>query len=452
MVFLRCGVAAGCSLPDRAARCGAPLGTQPPEFDPQHKNTMPKEIVHIGLDVHAITISIAIAESSGEARHYGSISSDLHSVDKVLAKLRKAHPGAELRFCYEAGPTGFVLARHFERKTITCLVAAPSLIPSRSGDRIKTDRRDALKLARLFRAGELTAVNVPDPIDESMRDLARARTDAVADQRRQRSQLKAFLLRNGYHYSGKTSWNATHLSYLRSLTLTHAAQRAVLEDTLKALESAGERILRLEESMEALLEDWHMKPVVQALMGMRGFALVGAMVVVSELGGAWRFEHPRQLMAYLGLVPTESSSGERRRQGSISKTGNGHARWIMIEASHHYRLEPGVNSHLSRRQEGLSEEVKACAWKAQTRLHKRMKQLLARGKQRNKAQVAVARELTGFVWHIFQIMARQMGVKTSDTVTAKPTQPPAQTTKTYQLKATGKGKSRKVRPTITSCP
>lgn len=374
---------------------------------------MSKEVIHIGLDVHAQTIAIAIAQGSGEARNLGSISSDLHAVDKLLARLRKAHPEAEIRFCYEAGPTGFVLARHFERKGIVCLVAAPSLIPSRSGDRIKTDRRDALKLARLFRAGELTGVHIPDAVDEAMRDLCRARTDAVQDQRRQRAQLKAFLLRHGYRYSGKTSWNEKHLGYLRSLTLAHPAHRAILEDTLQTLEAATGRIQRLEESMEALLADWSLKPVVQAMMALRGFALVGAMVIVSELGGAWRFEHPRQLMAYLGLVPTESSSGGKRRQGAISKTGNCHARWIMIEASHHYRLEPGISVELSRRQQGVCEEVKACAWKAQTRLHKRLKQLLARGKQRNKAQVAVARELTGFIWQIFRIMSGKMSPSTA---------------------------------------
>ena len=369
---------------------------------------MSKALLYIGLDVHAQTIAVAVAESAGEVRLHGSISSDLHSVDKLLAKLRKAHPETELRFCYEAGPTGFVLQRHFDRKGLVCLVVAPSLIPSRSGDKIKTDRRDAVKLARLFRAGELTGVNIPDAVDEAMRDLCRARTDAVQDQRRQRAQLKAFLLRHGYRYQGKTSWNEKHLSYLRSLTLSHPAHRAVLEDTLTTLAGAQERIARLEENMEALLLDWQMKPVVQALMGMRGFALVGSMVMVSELGGAWRFEHPRQLMAYLGLVPTENSSGGKRRQGGISKTGNSHARWIMIEASHHYRLEPGVSPQLSKRQEGLSEDVKACAWKAQTRLHKRLKQLLARGKHRNKAQVAVARELTGFVWQIFRLMESQV--------------------------------------------
>lgn len=379
---------------------------------------MSKSVIYVGLDVHAQTIAIAIAENGAEVRNQGSISSDLHSVDKFLARLRRTHPGAEPRFCYEAGPTGFVLQRHFERKGIQCLVAAPSLIPSRSGDRVKTDKRDAVKLARLLRAGELTGVHIPDAVDEAMRDLCRARTDAVQEQRRQRAQLKAFLLRNGYRYQGRTSWNEKHLGYLRSLTLTHPAQRAVLEDTLRALAEAEARIGRLEESMEALLADWHMKPVVAALMGMRGFALVGAMIIVSELGGAWRFEHPRQLMAYLGLVPTEASSGGRRRQGSISKTGNCHARWIMVEASHHYRLEPGVGPQLSKRQEGLSEDVIAFAWKAQTRLHKRLRQLLARGKNRNKAQVAVARELTGFVWQIFRLMENRMEVKKTQSAKA----------------------------------
>ena len=258
---------------------------------------MNKSVIHIGLDVYAQDIAIAIAEAGAEVRNHGSISSDLHSVDKFLAKLRKAHPDAELRFCYEAGPTGFVLQRHFARKGIECLVAAPSLIPSRSGDRIKTDQRDAVKLARLFRAGELTGVHIPDAVDEAMRDLCRARTDAVQEQRRQRAQLKAFLLRHGYRYQGKTSWNEKHLSYLRSLTLTHPAQRAVLEDTLRALAEAGARVARLEESMEATLTHWHMRPMVAALMGMWGFALVGpwsssanwaAHGVLSTRASSWR--------------------------------------------------------------------------------------------------------------------------------------------------------------------
>ena len=378
---------------------------------------MKKPILFLGLDVHAQSITIALAEGGGgEARSHGAIPHDLHALEKVFAKLRKAHPGTELRVCYEAGPTGFALARRLAQLKVHCTVVAPSLIPSRTGDRVKTDRRDALKLARLHRAGELTAVHVPDASDEAMRDLCRARTDAVQDLRRGRAQLKAFLLRHGYRYTGKSAWTEAHRRYLRELMLPHAAQRVVLEDAIAAVAAAGERIARLEDQMHALLESWPMKPVVEAVMGMRGFALVGAMVLVSELGGAWRFDHPRQLMAYLGLVPTENTSDQKRRQGGITKTGNSHARWLLVEAAQHYRLTPKVSKELSVRQQGLSKDIKACSWKAQTRLHKRMMQLLARGKQRNKVTVAIARELTGFIWHIFQLMAPRMTHHTTSTV------------------------------------
>jgi len=374
-----------------------------------NKHTMNKELLFLGLDVHAKSLTLALAEGGGgEARLYGTMPNDLHAVEKVFAKLKKAHPGVELRVCYEAGPTGFVLARRCAQLRIDCQVVAPSLIPSRAGDRVKTDRRDARKLARLHRAGELSAVHVPEASDEAMRDLCRARTDAVQDLRRGRAQLKAFLLRHGYRYTGKSAWSEAHQRYLRELVLPHPAQRVVLEDAIRTIGAAGERIARLEEAMAALLESWPMKPVVQAVMGLRGFARVGAMVLVSELGGAWRFDHPRQLMAYLGLVPTENTSSDKRRQGRITKTGNGHARWILIEAAQHYRLSPKVSKELSARQQGLSAEVKACSWKAQTRLHQRMMQLLARGKERNKVTVAVARELCGFLWHIFRLMEPRM--------------------------------------------
>jgi transposase len=371
---------------------------------------MKKSLLYLGLDVHASAVSIAVAEGTpgGEVRHYGSVSNCLSTLERTLAKIRRAHPEAELRVCYEAGPTGFVIARRLAQLGIDCTVVAPSLIPNRSGDRVKTDRRDAVKLARLHRAGELTAVHVPEATDEAMRDLCRARTDAVQDLRRGRAQLKAFLLRHGYRYAGKTAWTQAHQRYLRELILPHAAMRVVLEDSLRTITVAEERIGRLEEQMTALLQSWPMKPVVEALMGLRGFQEVAAMVMVSELGGAWRFTHPRQLMAYLGLVPTENTSGSKRRQGAITKAGNSHARWLLIEAAQHYRLSPKVSKELSRRQEHLSDAVKACSWKAQTRLHARMMKLLARGKERNKVTVAVARELAGFVWHIFQLLAPQM--------------------------------------------
>jgi transposase len=374
-----------------------------------NKHTMKKDLLFVGLDVHAQSITVAVAENDrSQPRLYGSIPNDLHAVERMLSRLKKAHPAADLRVCYEAGPTGFGLARRCQQLKVDCAVVAPSLIPNRSGDRIKTDRRDAIKLARSHRAGDLTAVYVPQASDEAMRDLCRARTDAVQDLRRSRAQLKAFLLRNGYRYSGKSSWTEAHRRYLRELVLPHPAQRVVLEDALNAISTAGERIGRLEEQMEALLFEWPMQPVVAALMALRGFARVSAMVLVSELGGAWRFDHPRQLMAYLGLVPTENTSDQKKRRGRITKTGNAHARWLLIEAAQHYRLSPKVSKELCARQQGLSKEIKACSWKAQTRLHKRMCQLLARGKERNKVTVAVARELCGFVWQIFRLMEPRM--------------------------------------------
>lgn len=374
---------------------------------PSHiKHTMNESVIFVGLDVHAQRISVAVAESGrGEARHYGTIPHDLHALERMLAKLRRAHPHATLDLCYEAGPTGFVLARRLAQLHVPCSVVAPSLIPHRSGERIKTDRRDALKLARLHRAGELTAVHVPEATDEAMRDLCRARTDAVQDLRRGRAQLKAFLLRHGYRYTGKSAWSEAHRRYLRELVLPHPAQRIVLEDAMGTITHAEQRIGRLEDQMEALLVDWPMRAVVAALMGLRGFGRIGAMILTSELGGAWRFDHPRQLMAYLGLVPSEHTSDQRKRQGRITKTGNSHARWLLIEAAHHYRLTPKISKELSTRQQGLSEAIKACSWKAQTRLHKRMRQLLARGKTPNKVIVAIARELCGFIWQIFRLMA-----------------------------------------------
>src|SRR5712691_7517439 len=271
-------VAGGCerglSVAGQSRKTGSPHAAVSPRKNPnQRKHTMKNKLLCLGLDVHAQSVAIAIAEGGpkGEVRSYGSISNDLHALEKTLAKIKKAHSGAALRVCYEAGPTGFTIARRLAQLKVECLVAAPSLIPSRSGDRVKTDQRDAIKLARLLRAGELTAVHVPDATDEAIRDLCRARTDAVQDLRRGRQQLKAFLLRNGYRYTGKTRWGEPHLRYLRELVLPHAAQRVVLEDALSNIGSATERIARLEEQMHLLLECWRMKPVVEALMGLRGF-------------------------------------------------------------------------------------------------------------------------------------------------------------------------------------
>jgi transposase len=360
--------------------------------------------LHLGLDVHkdSITIAIAPAGLKGEIRLFGTITNDLHALEKALTRIRKAHPGAPLEVTYEAGPCGFGIARRLQQLHVPCLVAAPSLIPKQPGAPFKTDKRDARSLARLLRAGELTAVYVPEPTDEAIRDLCRARTDAVDDLRRCRLRLKSFLLRHGYRYQGKANWSAPHMRYLRELVLPHPAMKAILEEYLQGIDAAHDRVQRIEESMQALLEGWRLKPAVQTLMAFRGFQLVAAMITVSELGDIHRFAHPRQLMTYLGLVSTEHSSGPRQHLGHISRCGNSHQRWLLVECAEHYLRPPKVSKELARRQEGQSPEVRALSWKAQHRLHLRFSRLLARRLQRNKAKVAVARELCGFIWALLR--------------------------------------------------
>jgi transposase len=360
--------------------------------------------LYLGLDVHKDSITLAIAEPGpqGEIRLYGSFSNDLHALEKVLAKIRKAHPDTDLQVAYEAGPCGFGIARRLQQLNIPCLVAAPSLIPKQPGAPFKNDKRDAKKIARLLRAGELTPVYIPEPTDEAIRDLCRARTDAVDDLRRSRQRLKSFLLRHDYRYQGNANWSQPHMRYLRELVLPHPAMKAILEEYLQAIDAAHDRVTRIEASMFALLADWRLQPAVHALMAFRGFQEVAAMILVSELGDIHRFPHPRQIMTYLGLVSTEHSSGPKQHLGAISRCGNGHARWLLVECAQHYALAPKVSKELSRRQEQQPSPVRALSWKAQNRLHLRFSRLHARRLPRNKIKVAVARELCGFVWALLR--------------------------------------------------
>jgi transposase len=359
---------------------------------------MNKIVHYIGLDVHKDSIAVSIApQNSTEVRRYGIIGGTLEAVDKLLKKLSK--PELELRLVYEAGPCGFVLCRHLRSKGVHCDLVCPSLVPKKAADRVKTDRRDADQLARLYRAGELTPIHVPDQEDEAIRDLIRARTAAVYDQRRARNRLKGFLLRLGFRYTGKTSWNDAHKRYLSGLLMPRPAQQIVFQECIHAIDDAAQRVARLTQAVEDALAGWKWEPVVRALMCLRGLQELSAMTLIAETGNLSRFEDPRSLMHFFGLTPSEHSSGNKRVLGGITKGGNAHCRRVLTEAAWHYRLKPLVSEAMQKRQQYQSKEVRLLAWKAQQRLHKRFKQLAVR-KKSVVAVTAVARELVGFVWAI----------------------------------------------------
>jgi transposase len=352
------------------------------------------------MDVHKESIDIALAEGDGrqEVRHYGSIGGDLLALDQVIRKLQST--GKALHFVYEAGPCGYVIYRHLAGKGMDCVVVAPSLIPKCSGDRVKTDRRDAEMLARLHRAGELTGVYVPHPEDEAIRDLTRAREDVKEAQTRTRHQLKAFLLRSGIRYAGKTAWTPAHVRWIASVKFPRPVQQIVFQEYVDAVTAASERLERVEGNLRDAVAGWRLNPLVQALQALRGVQLVVAATLAAEIGPIDRFDNPRQLMAYLGLVPSEYSSGPSTRRGSITKCGNTHARRVLTEAAWAYRLPARITPIIAKRQTSLSRNIRAIAWKAQVRLCKRYRTLLAKGKEKNKVITAVGRELSGFVWAI----------------------------------------------------
>lgn len=364
---------------------------------------MGDRITYVGLDVHKEGIAVAVAEGGirSEVREYGRIANTPAALDRLVRKL--GQEGARLRFCYEAGPCGYGIQRHLSKLGHECIVVAPSLIPKRAGDRVKTDRRDAASLARLHRAGELTSVWVPDPGHEAMRDLVRARLDAVHALRRARQQLSGFLLRHGCHY-GRPAWTKLHRRWLAGLKFEQAVHHLVLEDYVQAVEAAEARRDRLTTQIAAMLPDWSLAPVVAALQTMRGMALVNAATLIAELGDLSRFANPRQLMAYLGLVPSEHSSGASVRRGGLTKAGNSAARRLLIEAAWCYRFPARVSRELLLRQEEQPKPVREIAWKAQLRLCARYRKLARTGKPATVVTAAIARELVGFVWAI----ARQM--------------------------------------------
>jgi transposase len=361
------------------------------------------KIRFIGLDVHAETLAVAVAEPDGEVRSLGIIPNRLESVRKMIGKLG---PVGKLKCCYEAGPTGYVLYWQLAELGVKCEVIAPSLVPVKSGDRVKTDRRDAEKLARCYRAGELTAVWVPDAAHEALRDLVRAREAAKKDQLRHRHRLGKFLLRHGKRPVGAgQAWTQKYLNWIRiHARFDQPALEATVSHYLHEVEHVAERIIKLEKAIDEAVKQAapEVRAVIEALQALRGVAQTTAATVVCELGSLARFSGPSQLMGYSGLVPREYSSGNRIQRGAITKTGNAHLRRVLVESAWTYQHRPNVQGRVLRRQKALalSDEAKRIAWKAQQRLHKRFTTMAARGKERGKIVTALAREMLGFMWAI----------------------------------------------------
>lgn len=356
---------------------------------------------YVGLDVHKKTIAVSVAQAGGgEARYVGEIANTLEAVEKLVRQLRK--DGATLSFCYEAGPCGYGLHRQLTDLGWDCQVVAPSLIPKKAGDRVKTDRRDSLMLARLHRAGELTAVWVPDGAQEALRDLTRAREDVKHLQRQAKQRLLAFLLRHGKGYDGKSHWTQAHYRWLEQVKLGHPVQQIVFQEYVDMVKAMDRRVAALDQQIESAAAGSVFWPVIEGLMALRGINLLTATTIMAEIGDLQRFTSAPQLMAYLGVVPSEHSSGGTKSRGGITKTGNGHVRRVLVEAAWTYRHPARKTAVLQRRAEKASEQVQDIAWRAQKRLCGRYRSLEGRGKLKVQVCTAVARELCGFIWAVGQ--------------------------------------------------
>ena len=359
--------------------------------------------IYVGIDVHKEKSSVSIAPCGNKNVEYlGEIESTTKALDKLISKLKKM--SSVLHFCYEAGPCGFRFYRHLVKRGFKCDVVAPSLVPCKPGEKVKTDRLDSQKLARFLRAGELTAIWVPDEREEALRDLCRARDDAKEAEKRAKQHLMSFLNRHGRNYPGKSAWTKTYYAWLGSLKFEQQADNLVLQEYLEWVECTGRKVHTMEEEMFKEFETWHMRPVAEALMALRGFDWLGAMGLLAELGDLRRFKEPKHLMAYSGSVPRESSSGKRIRKGSITGVGNEKVRRLLIEAAWTYRHSARRTAHWRAKAAKAPEEAQAISWKAMKRLNSRYWRILNKTGYSKKAVVSIARELAGFVWAIGQIV------------------------------------------------
>ena len=359
-------------------------------------------ILFIGLDTHKEFNEIAYLEDHRGAQpvHYGRIPSAKAAVKKLIRQFESKYPHVTLHFVYEAGPCGYWIYRLITSLGHCCYVVAPSLIPKKPGERVKTDKRDAIKLVKLLKSEDLTPIYVPEPEDEAVRDLSRARETAMKDLKDAKYQLKALLLRNNINYSGTANWSLKHLRWLTELVLPHPAQQIVLQEYIQTINERINRLRRLDNELEYQVRNWRYYPVVKAIQSMRGVRLLVAAGVIAELGDLTRFDHPRKLMSYVGLVPSEHSSGGKRHLGAITKCGNGRARRLLVEGAHSYRYQAAVTTELQKRQEGLPKHIVDMAWQAQLRLCRRYQRLMHKGKHYNVVVTAIAREMIAYIWAI----------------------------------------------------
>ena len=363
-------------------------------------------ITFIGLDTHKEFSEVVTIEDQRSSDHIclGRIASTRQAFTKLARQLQSKYPKSTLHFVYEAGPCGFWIYRLLTSLGHVCYVVAPSLIPKKPGERIKTDKRDAIKLARLMRANELSPIYVPEAGDEAVRDLSRLRETACHDRKRAKHQIKSFLLRNFISYQGSANWGPKHRRWLAELVLPHPAQQIVLQEMIHTLNERTQRLNNLDNELAHIASQWRFYPVVKAIQAMRGVSMILATGLICELGDLTRFDHPSKLMAYIGLVPSEHTSSDKRQPGPITKMGNTRARRLLVEGTHSYRYQPKVSVEMERRQEGLPQSIKDIAWQAQLRLCRRYQRLMYRGKHRNVVVVATAREMVAYLWEIIQLV------------------------------------------------